>query len=174
MSVPESTEDLGRVTLIEAETFGEPGQRTFRLRIDAPAGSAFLWLEKEQMQALSLAIRQILSQRRPSERPALEEETPAPPDYPALPSVDFKVGRLALGYDESEEYFTLSAHDLEADPEGPPTFTCETTTTQARTLSDAIESIVAAGRPRCFLCGEPIEAGHHVCPRSNGHGQLQR
>jgi uncharacterized repeat protein (TIGR03847 family) len=172
--VTESTDDFGRVTLIEAETFGEPGQRTFRLRIGAPAGNAFLWLEKEQMQALSLAIRQILSQRHPRERPELEEEAPAPSDYPAHPAVDFKVGRLALGYDESEECFTLSAHDLEADPEGPATFTCETTTTQARALSDAIERIVAAGRPRCFLCGEPIEAGHHVCPRSNGHGQLQR
>ena len=172
--MPESTHDLGRVSLIEAETFGEPGQRTFRLRIDAPAGSAFLWLEKEQMKALSLTVRQILSQPRPSERPGLEEEAPAPSDYPAHPEIDFKVGRLALGYDESEEHFTLTAHDPEAEPEAPPTFTCDMTTTQARTLSDAIERIVAAGRPRCFLCGEPIEAGHHVCPRSNGHGQLQR
>ena len=172
--MPESTHDLGRVSLIEAETFGEPGQRTFRLRIDAPAGSAFLWLEKEQMQALSLTVRQILSQHRPSERPGLEEEAPAPSDYPAHPEIDFKVGRLALGYDESEEYFTLTAHDLEAEPEGPPTFTCDMTTAQASALSDAVERIVAAGRPRCFLCGEPIEAGHHVCPRSNGHGQLQR
>lgn len=172
--MPESTHDLGRVTLIEAETFGEPGQRTFRLRIAAAAGSAFLWLEKEQMQALSMAIRQILSRRPPREHAGLEEGAPAPPDSPAHPIVDFKVGRLALGYDESEEYFTLSAHELEADPEGPATFTCETTVAQASALSEAIERIAAAGRPRCFLCGEPIEAGHHVCPRSNGHGQLQR
>jgi hypothetical protein len=28
--------------------------------------------------------------------------------------------------------------------------------------------VVAAGRPRCPLCGAPIE-GKHVCPASNGH-----
>jgi uncharacterized repeat protein (TIGR03847 family) len=172
--LPESTHDFGRVTLLEAEALGKPGERTFRLRIGAPSDSASLWLEKEQLQALSLAVRHILSQRRASERPTPEEQPPAPADFAAQPAVDFKVGRLSLGYDESEESFTLFAHDLEADPEGPPTFTCEATAAQARALSDEISRIVAAGRPVCYLCGQPIEAGHHVCPRSNGHGQPER
>ncbi len=173
-SLPESTHDFGRVTLLEAETFGKPGERTFRLRIAAPSGSASLWVEKEQLQALSLAVRQILIQRRAGGRPGREEQPPAPADYADQPTVDFKVGRLALGYDESEEVFTLFAHELEMDPEGPPTFTCEAMAAQARALSDEIERIVAAGRPRCYLCGQPIEADGHVCPRSNGHAQPER
>ncbi len=48
---------------IDAQTFGQPGQRTFRLRIVGSAGqSASLWMEKEQMQALSLALKQMMAQ----------------------------------------------------------------------------------------------------------------
>ena len=173
-SLPESTHDFGRVATLGAEAFGKPGERTFRLHIGAPTGSASLWVEKEQLQALALAVRQILSQRRASGRPTPEEQPPAPVDYAAQPALDFKVGHLSLGYDESEETFTLFAHESEADPEGPPTFTCEAIAAQARALSDEIERIVAAGRPRCYLCGQPIETGGHVCPRSNGHAQAER
>ncbi|HAI99827.1 MAG TPA: DUF3090 domain-containing protein, partial [Dehalococcoidia bacterium] len=31
----------------------------------------------------------------------------------------------------------------------------------------------AAGRPRCFLCGLPINPDGHVCPRANGHTVLE-
>lgn len=172
--LPESTHDFGRVTILEAEAFGKPGERTFRLRVVAPAGSASLWLEREQLQALSMAVRQVLSQHRTGEPPLHEEQPPAAAESAAEPAVDFKVGRLSLGYDESEDTFMFYAHELEADPEGPPTFACEATSVQARAISEEIDRIVAAGRPRCFLCGQPIEAGQHVCPRSNGHSQRER
>jgi uncharacterized repeat protein (TIGR03847 family) len=170
----EPTHHLGRAALLKAEAFGEPGQRTFRIRVGAPGGSASLWVEREQLEALSLAIRQVLASRPPGEPEAAEELPPAAIDEGAEPTVEFKVGRLSLGYDESDQSFTLYTHDLEAEPESPPTATCEATAAQARALSEGIEQIVAAGRPRCFLCGQPIEAGQHVCPRSNGHGQLER
>jgi uncharacterized repeat protein (TIGR03847 family) len=170
----EPTHHLGRVTLLRAEAFGEPGQRTFRIRADSPGGSASLWVEREQLQALSLAIRQVLASRPPGEPEEAEEPPPTTIDENAEPTVEFKVGRLSLGYDESDQSFTLYTHDLEGEPEAPPTATCEATVAQVRALSDEIERIVAAGRPRCFLCGQPIEAGQHVCPRSNGHGQLER
>ncbi|MBV9291748.1 MAG: DUF3090 family protein, partial [Frankiales bacterium] len=29
--------------------------------------------------------------------------------------------------------------------------------------------VVAAGRPPCPLCGNPLDPQGHVCPRQNGH-----
>ena len=55
------TIELGLARGIDAQSFGQPGQRTFRLRIvGAEAESASLWIEKEQMQALSIALKQML------------------------------------------------------------------------------------------------------------------
>ena len=51
------TVELGLATAVDAQAFGQPGQRTFRLRLlGEQAEAASLWLEKEQMQALSLAL----------------------------------------------------------------------------------------------------------------------
>jgi hypothetical protein len=36
-------------------------------------------------------------------------------------------------------------------------------------LCRKIAEVIAGGRPICPLCGAPIEASGHVCPRSNGH-----
>ena len=42
----------------------------------------------------------------------------------------------------------------------------------ARALVTQITEIVSAGRPRCPLCGQPLEGdGAHFCPSSNGHSQ---
>jgi 5-methylcytosine-specific restriction endonuclease McrA len=32
--------------------------------------------------------------------------------------------------------------------------------------------VVAAGRPTCQFCGQPIDPDGHICPRSNGHKKL--
>jgi hypothetical protein len=38
-----------------------------------------------------------------------------------------------------------------------------------RDLLRRLSQIVSAGRPPCPLCGLPLDAGGHVCPRQNGH-----
>jgi len=32
--------------------------------------------------------------------------------------------------------------------------------------------VVAAGRPPCPLCGNPLDPEGHVCPRQNGHHRV--
>ena len=54
--------DFGRAELLEPEAIGEPGQRRFRLRVQSGDKAASLWMEKEQLAALSFGIRQILEQ----------------------------------------------------------------------------------------------------------------
>ena len=172
---------FGPATRLQAQSIGEPGHRTFRLLVESDDGrAAALWVEKEQLQALGLAVEQLLAefQGRLSPRPARQ---PPIETFPPNPTVDFKVGRLALGQDESEletgPRYVLLVYDLESgageedEPNQPATFACRATREQLRALSRNIAEVVAAGRPRCPLCGEPLESNDqpHGCVRANGH-----
>ena len=172
---------FGPATRLQAHAIGEPGQRTFRLLVESDDGrAAALWVEKEQLQALGLAVEQVLaefqgkSSGRPPKQPPVET-------FPPNPTVDFKVGRLALGQDESElesgPRYVLLVYDIEGsgaeeeEPSAPATFACRATREQLRALSRNIAEVVAAGRPRCPLCGEPMDPKDksHGCVRANGH-----
>jgi uncharacterized repeat protein (TIGR03847 family) len=167
--------DFGPAFLIDAEAIGEPGQRTFHIVVSSGHEVASLWLEKEQLQAVGIAIRrQLAAQRRPrsttdlSDLPTLEN-TPLPPA-----SIDFRVGQLALGYDPDRDAFILEADDSSSPVEDQYVFSCQITPDQARLLADRIDAVVAAGRPLCPLCGAPINRGErHICPRANGHAAGQ-
>ena len=163
--------DLGVADHIKADAIGEPGQRTFRVRLLSGSGSTTLWLEKEQLQALGMAIDQLLAQLRSnkigrSEAPGAPSESG---DFPQNTDTELRVGRLGLGYDEEKDMLILLTHDPEAEPEGAPTLTCRVSRGKMRTLSGEIASVVSAGRPRCPLCNAPVTPGApHACPGSNG------
>jgi uncharacterized repeat protein (TIGR03847 family) len=175
---------FGPASRLQAQALGKPGERTFRLLVESDdARSAVLWLEKEQLQALGLALEQLLAE--PQGRLASSSKAPSQPtleSFPVQPTVDFKVGRLALGQDEGEletgPRYILLAYDIESttteeqdEPLSPPTFLCRATREQLRALSRNIADVVAAGRPRCPLCGEPVQRldQPHGCVRANGH-----
>src|SRR5688572_15231911 len=104
------------------------------------------------------------SHARPQQGSAQRESPPSAP-----PDVEFKVGQLALGYDESERLYLILAHDIESDLEGPARFSCQVTRPQLRLLAETIVPLLAAGRPRCPACEAPLGSGKHICPRANGH-----
>jgi len=162
--------DLGDVDEIDVEALGEPGQRTFRLLAERGAVTASLWLEKEQLQALGLIIDQHVARLT---RGGAARETvilALSGRFPSKATIDFKVGRMALGYDTERRKFVFSAYDIENADEAQTTLSCTATQPQVAALSVKIMEVVAAGRPRCPLCGAPME-GKHVCPASNGHVQ---
>ncbi len=164
--------DFGTVTRIEADAVGPPGQRRFRLVVFNENLSACLWMEKEQLHALALAIEQVFGELTGNPlRSTLPPSGPVAPlrDLPRRWSVEFTVGRLGLGYDRETNQFLLVAHDTESDPEGEPTFRCQATRPQMKALSQRALALVYAGRPRCPLCGAPLAGGSHVCARMNGH-----
>jgi len=165
--------EFGPVTRLQADAVGRPGQRAFRLLIEGPAGSACLWVEREQLQALAMLIEQLLTgwpaiQIRGV--PPAPNTGPSPAsEFPTSPDIDFRVGQLALGFDESKSLYVLLAHSVESEAGQNADFTCQATRAQLRALSESILPLLAAGRPRCPMCEAPLGSGKHRCARGNGH-----
>jgi uncharacterized repeat protein (TIGR03847 family) len=40
--------------------------------------------------------------------------------------------------------------------------------TEARSFVRRAEALLAAGRPACPFCGQPLDPRGHFCPRGNG------
>ena len=157
---------LGPLSALAVEAIGRPGQRTFRIRAQTDDATASLWVEKEQLQALAVAIDQLL--RQVTDRNTPEEVASPPLDvFREPPSIEFKVGRLALGYVEDADLVALLVHALDADPDGPATLVCLADRPAFRAFCRQIVEVCAAGRPRCALCGDPINPDGHFCVRLN-------
>jgi uncharacterized repeat protein (TIGR03847 family) len=167
--MPEPTNEFSSVTEVRPEAIGEPGQRTFRVLVDSGSSSAEVWLEKEQLLHLALAIQQLLA-AIPEHRDALGE-APTQREAPGLTHLDFKVGKLALGHDSGSGLFMIDSHDIESEDEDPATVRFWLSRPQARAFAEESLRVCAAGRPICPLCGGPIDPTGHICPRVNGHGQ---
>jgi len=164
-----ATYDFGPVDALDAEAIGVPGKRAFRIRAWKDQATASLWLEKQQLLALSLALRQVMAQMGQNPQPGTPSAQPLPDD----PTVDMKLGRLALGRDEDNDRLILWAHEVGSGEDAPPNFSCHFNWNQALAFCEQAEAACAAGRPICPLCGEPVDPDGHVCARSNGHSRQE-
>ena len=165
--------DLGLVDAVDGEAIGPPGQRTFRVRARAGDSYAALWMEKESLASLGRSFSQILAER------SLQRGQPAGTaepvgNFPQHPQVELQVARIGLDYDSEHERLILVADDATALERGDsPAFRMEISRAQALFVIRQFEQVVAAGRPLCPLCQEPLDqpGQEHFCPRKNGHSK---
>ena len=160
------------MTSLRAESLGEPGQRTFRILVDSGSSSAIIWLEKEQLFQLALSIHQILA-TAPDEA-AQAAAPPSEMEAPERTHLDMKSGQMLLGHDGTGGLFTIDAFHEDDDEEDPATLRVWANRHQVASFAEESLRVCAAGRPLCPLCGRPIGASGHICPRSNGHADLTR
>ncbi len=119
--------NFGLVGGVEPESLGVPGKRVFRLLIDgASPAAATLWLEKEQLYGLSMAVKSLLENEPWNKK---EEDPEAQSSVPFLENpeilkgssrevLEFKVGRLGLAVGPGKDHLTIFFHDeLEESPE---------------------------------------------------------
>ena len=151
---------------IQIEAIGQPGERRFRLLALVNDQTYAIWMEKQQVHALGLALEQML-ERLPDTGPDLSGSSLR--EFDRDTRRQFRVGRMELGYDETDNRLVIVAHDMNQGDEGEAAFACRMTLDQGRELSAEAASVVAAGRPRCTMCGEPMGPGPHSCPQQNGH-----
>jgi len=167
------TFELGRATGLLADAVGAPGNRRFRILARNEFDMANLWVEREQLQAMAGAIDKLLTEVPGAatvddpDRPPREGPVP----FDMRPNLELRVGQLALGYDERNKLFVLLAHDLEAEEGSQPAFTCLVSREQLQAFGFAVYGLMAAGRPRCPICGRPTDAGEHDHAESNGHNK---
>ena len=187
-----STADLGLAKLVGAEAVGQPGQRRFRLFVlgQRPALSAVMWLEKEQLNNLSLALDRVLAQLSEGHILRTEAQAGPPPrplempaSFPKRPDYEFQIGRLLLNYEENRDLLVLIAVPMEirmeARGQDPQIFLLEEdalsflfTLEQAHELTRSIAVLMSSGRPVCPLCHTPLDGGPHACVKQNGHREI--
>jgi uncharacterized repeat protein (TIGR03847 family) len=149
------------------EALGEPGQRRFRLLIASGTETTVLWMEKMQVDALGHALEQLLEQL--PEGSDTEELSELEPQFDLRSDRQFRVGKLEIGYDETNDRIVLIAYDIEEPESFGPAAVCRLTRMQCAEISEEAERVVAAGRPRCVMCGMPMGPGSHACANQNGH-----
>ncbi len=149
------------------EALGEPGQRRFRLLIASETETIVLWMEKMQVDALSRALEQLLDQLAGEEELVASAEIE--PQFDLGSDRQFRVGKLEIGYDDTRDRIVLIAYDIEEPEAFGPAAVCRLTRTHSAEISEEAERVVAAGRPRCVMCGTPMGPGPHACANQNGH-----
>jgi len=156
------------VERIRVEALGEPGSRRFRLMVIIDGDTHIVWMEKQQLQALGLAVEQLMEQMPDS---GVGIEVPdSPVEFNTDAQDQFRVGRIELGFDMSSDRVVISTFDLEQDDEEETaSLAMRLTRQQSMALSTDAAMVVAAGRPLCPMCGNPIAPEGHVCPQQNGH-----
>ncbi len=116
------------------------------------------------------------------ETPPPELEDVAPLDMPV--EEEFRVGTLALAWDGEDDKVVIEAmavseavtgEDEEADQAvlsddeaGPDVLRVRLDPSAARAFAKRAARVVAAGRPPCPFCGQPLDPEGHICPRANG------
>lgn len=162
--------EFAETALISAIAVGVPGKRTFFLAIGEKEKWIRLWLEKEHLEVLALAIDQLLhtlAQQNIHLHPEAEIQ-PLSSEVPSgLPAVELEIEQIALGYEQESPTLRFLVHGVGPLEQDPSEVHCRITMTQLLKLGDQAKSICAAGRPRCPICGGPIDPSGHICPKTN-------
>jgi uncharacterized repeat protein (TIGR03847 family) len=175
--------ELDPVDRITAGAVGEPGHRVFFLQGRQSERLVTILVEKQQVELLSASLVEILARsgKETGQGPSDEEMDLEEPVVP-----EWRAGRLSVGYDEDRDLVLLECEEIGADdqddededddddetllgPEEPARVRFWATREQALALARHGAEVAAAGRPRCELCGNPIDPEGHICPALNGH-----
>ena len=178
-----------------AGAVGQPGERTFFLQARGGGRMTSVALEKLQVASLAQRLEELLDEvlQRSEDQagvPALaptDLEDNEPLEQPILE--EFRVGTMALAWDPQEERIMIEAQAAAEEEEqdeddsaledpnepfsdettdGPDVLRVSITPGAARAFAQRALKIVAAGRPPCPFCGQPLDPDGHICPRQNG------
>lgn len=178
-----------------AGTVGEPGDRTFFLQARGGGRVVTVALEKVQVSLLAEKLEELLVEANKRFGVTLPDAAPVgghdnePLDTPV--DEEFRVGTLGLAFDVDTSTVVIEAIEAgEAEVEielgeDPPDnaddddddepdddldrLRVRLSPEATRAFIDRARRVVAAGRPPCPLCGQPLDPAGHLCPRHNGY-----
>ena len=160
--------DFAECEQITAGAVGEPGGRTFYLQARTTFDVATLLVEKEQVRVLCEAMMRMLEQLPELDEGVAPEEWQLALQEPVEP--EWRAGQMSIEYEEAIDRVVITIEEVEDEdaPEPPATARFLATRAQARAMAEHALEVVESGRPRCQLCGYPMDPEGHVCPAMNG------
>jgi uncharacterized repeat protein (TIGR03847 family) len=178
-----------------AGTVGQPGERTFFLQAREGNRITSVACEKQQVSVLAEHLDKVLDEvlRRSSggvNVPPAATKTKDTDPLDAPITEEFRVGTMTIAWDPTidriviELFSNVDTDDEEAEEEVAATeaateaddtinadevFVVKITASYARDFVARAQALVAAGRPPCPFCLQPLDPSGHVCPRANGY-----
>ncbi len=171
-----------------AGAIGQPGSRIFYLQAREGGRITSVALEKVQVALLAERLTELMKEVRargadiPDELPVGAPDQ-APLDEPVVES--FRVGTMAIVWDGNDETIVVEAREIGEDVNDEPDEAVAETEDEEDDDSDLVRvrlrphqalafaqralEVVAAGRPPCPFCGQPLNPEGHICLRRNGY-----
>jgi uncharacterized repeat protein (TIGR03847 family) len=164
-----------------AGTLGQPGNRTFYLQARDGTRIISVLIEKVQVSLLAERLTELLSEVR--ERGAEVPDEPTPADLDAGPLDEpineiFRVGTMAIVWNGDDQTILVEARAIseemeseaveEEEDEDADVVRVQLRPKQALAFAQRALEVVAAGRPPCPFCGQPLNPEGHICARRNG------
>jgi uncharacterized repeat protein (TIGR03847 family) len=165
-----------------AGTIGVPGEREFFFQVVDGRRVLSVSCEKQQVAVLADRLGSLIEEI--GRRFGAQAGDPAQDGDDTLldtpVDAEFRVGTMGLAWDSEQsqvivELLALTEEEvgedivLEDREDGPDALRVFLTLAEARDFARHAERVVAAGRPPCPLCGNPLDAEGHICPRLNGY-----
>ncbi len=184
-----------------AGALGQPGQRAFFLQASKGSAQLSVAVEKVQVALLAERIGELIDalSRQGVEVPAPREAVltswlpagttvhAAPPTLREPVVETFRVGALTIAWDDTRRDLVIEAFEIGDEPNEPEDGSGDDDALDpdddrdvmrvriglgdARTFAEGAMAVVAAGRPPCPVCGEPLDPQGHICLRRNGYVQ---
>lgn len=160
-----------------AGVIGEPGARAFYLQARQGGALVSIGLEKTQVAALAGRMSELLDtvEGLSGELLAGAVRDDQPLEEPTVEL--FRVGLMALAWDATAAQIVIEAQPLGEDADfggvadpaasAPDLFRVRVEPGRARDFIRRAAALVAAGRPACPFCGQPLEPTGHFCPKTN-------
>ena len=169
-----------------AGTVGPPGERSFFLQARGGGRLVSVALEKVQVALLAEKLEELLLEAHRRFGVELPDPAPGPSDNEPLDTPldeEFRVGTLGLAFDVDTSTVVIEAiaageaeEETEETDEEPDEADADRdrlrvrlTPQETRAFIERAKKVVASGRPPCPLCGQPLDAKGHLCPRHNGY-----
>jgi uncharacterized repeat protein (TIGR03847 family) len=164
-----------------AGTVGPPGERVFYLQARGGGRLVSVALEKVQVALLAEKLDELLGEAHRRFGVALPEADGDHPDNEPLEipvDEEFRVGTLGLAFDVDTSTVVIEAiaageneeeEETEEDTADLDRLRVRLTPAATRDFIERARRVVAAGRPPCPLCGQPLDPKGHLCPRHNGY-----
>ncbi|MCZ7529802.1 MAG: DUF3090 family protein [Acidimicrobiia bacterium] len=185
--------EFDAVDTLTAGAIGEPGERTFLIQARKNDAELTVVVEKEQVALLATEVVSFLD-RVSGEYPEARDADTSGFAHTSLTDAEplFRASLIGLGFDPARDMVLIELRENSPDEEsidhpsgegavesaalfagsestGDEGFVAKifASRPQVRAMASLGAVAVAAGRPLCDLCDQPLDPDGHVCPRMN-------